>query len=181
MGNVSMSIGNTLKNRRIALNIKQEDLAKQLGVTDQTVSKWERDLTEPKASQVCQLSKILKITEKEICRGTVINKKSDPFEFVRKVCILINEVPQTEMLAGMQRFIDDEEGFLKMLAKVANYPLEIFEIEAKREEKLLADMTKKAVMHQMNFNSDEQYEEYVKEQYDKYIKEQIENNPDVRT
>tara|TARA_R110000744_G_C19364376_1_gene561733 strand:+ start:1495 stop:2004 length:510 start_codon:yes stop_codon:yes gene_type:complete len=163
MDNVSMSIGNTLKSRRIALNIKQEDLAERLGVTDQTVSKWERDLTEPKASQVCQLSQILKITEKEICRGTSISEKSDPFDFVRKVCILINEVPQTEMLAGMQGFIDDEEGFLKMLAKVANHPLEIFEIEAKREADMMAAMTKKIVMKQMNFKNDEEYDEYVKD------------------
>jgi transcriptional regulator with XRE-family HTH domain len=164
MVDVSMSIGNTLKNRRIALNIKQEDLAEQLGVTDQTVSKWERDLTEPKASQVCQLSKILKITEKEICRGTAINKKSDPFDFVRKVSILMQEVPQTELLVGMQEFIEDEEGFLKMLAKVSDHPFELFDIEAKQEEQALASFTKRIIMEQMNLNSDEEYEEYVKEQ-----------------
>jgi len=167
MGNVSMSIGNTLKNRRIALNIKQEDLAEQLGVTDQTVSKWERDLTEPKASQVCQLSKILKITEKEICRGTAINKKSDPFDFVRKVSILMQEVPQTELLVGMQEFIEDEEGFLKMLAKVSDHPFELFEIEAKKEEQALASLTKRMIMKEMNFNSDEQYKKYVQEQIEK--------------
>lgn len=164
MDNVSMSIGNTLKNRRIALNIKQEDLAEQLGVTDQTVSKWERDLTEPKATQVCQLSEILKITEKEICRGTEINKKGDPFEFVRKVSILMQEVPQTELLVGMQEFIEDEDGFLKMLAKVSNHPFELFEIEAKQQEKFMARITKKAIMQQMKFDSDEEYEEYIKEQ-----------------
>lgn len=163
MDNVSMSIGNTLKNRRITLNIKQEVLAEQLGVTDQTVSKWERDLTEPKASQVCQLSKILKITEKEICRGTTINKKSDPFDFVRKVSILMQEVPQTELLVGMQEFIEDEEGFLKMLAKVSDHPFELFDIEAKQEEQVTAALTKKVIMHQMNFSKDEQYEEYIQD------------------
>jgi transcriptional regulator with XRE-family HTH domain len=159
MVDVSMSIGNTLKNRRVALNIKQEDLAEQLGVTDQTVSKWERDLTEPKASQVCQLSKILKISEKEICRGKEIIKKSDPFEFVRKVSILMQEVPQTELLVGMQEFIEDEDGFLKMLAKVSDHPYELFEIEAKQE----AAFTKRIIMKQMNFINDEEYDDYVKD------------------
>ena len=163
MDNVSMSIGNTLKSRRIALNIKQEDLAERLGVTDQTVSKWERDLTEPKASQVCQLSQILKITEKEICRGTSISEKSDPFEFVRKVSILMQEVPQTELLVGMQEYIEDEEGFLKMLAKVSNHPFELFEIEAKQEADTMAAMTKRIVMKQMNFKNDEEYDEFVKD------------------
>lgn len=144
MGNVSMSIGNTLKNRRIALNIKQEDLAERLGVTDQTVSKWERDLTEPKASQVHKLSQILKITEKEICQGTTIGEKSDPFDFVRKVSILIQEVPHTELLVGMQEFIDDEEGFLKMLAKISNHPFELFAIEAKEQNEAMLRLIENA-------------------------------------
>ncbi|MFT5298160.1 MAG: transcriptional regulator with XRE-family HTH domain [Colwellia sp.] len=160
----TMSIGNTLKDRRIKLNIKQDDIAEQMNVAVQTVSKWERDLTEPKASQVCQLSRILKISEKEICRGTAISEKGDPFEFVRKVSILMQEVPQTELLVGMQEFIEDEEGFLKMLAKVSNHPFELFEIEAKQQEKFMARITKKAIMQQMKFDSDEEYEEYIKEQ-----------------
>jgi transcriptional regulator with XRE-family HTH domain len=164
MGNLSMSIGNTLKNRRVALNIKQEDLAEQLGVTDQTVSKWERDLTEPKASQICQLSEILKITEKEICRGTTISKKGDPFEFVRKVSILMQEVPQTELLVGMQKFIEDEDGFLKMLAKVSDHPFELFEIEAKEQKQVMARLVKKTIMKEMEFKSDEEYDQYIKEQ-----------------
>ena len=134
-----MSIGTALKDRRISLNVKQEDLAEQMGVTVQTVSKWERDLTEPKASQVCQLSKILKITEKEICRGTATSDKSDPFEFVRKVSILMKEVPHTELLVGMQEFIDDEEGFLRMLAKISDYPFDLFSENDKNAE-LLLDM-----------------------------------------
>ncbi|MDF4750925.1 helix-turn-helix domain-containing protein, partial [Vibrio parahaemolyticus] len=64
-----MSIGSVLKARRIELGIKQEDLADQMAVTVQTVSKWERDVTEPKASQVSKLSEILNISEREICQG----------------------------------------------------------------------------------------------------------------
>jgi transcriptional regulator with XRE-family HTH domain len=139
MGIIDMSVGSALKDRRISLNVKQEDLAEQMGVTVQTVSKWERDLTEPKASQVCKLSKILKITEKEICRGAATSDKSDPFEFVRKVSILMKEIPHTELLVGMQEFIDDEEGFLKMLANISNSPFELF---AKQDEnaELFLDM-----------------------------------------
>jgi transcriptional regulator with XRE-family HTH domain len=137
MENMIMSIGNTLKDRRISLNVKQEDIAEQMGVTVQTVSKWERDLTEPKASQVCHLSRILKITEKEICRGTTVGDKSDPFEFVRKVSILMKEVPHTELLVGMQEFIDDEEGFLKMLAKISQYPFELLSDSDKNNDYLM--------------------------------------------
>jgi len=139
MDNISMTIGNTLKDRRISLSIKQEDIAEQMSVTVQTVSKWERDLTEPKASQVCQLSQILKITEKEICRGTTTSDKSDPFEFVRKVSILMKEIPHTELLVGMQEFIDDEDGFLKMLTEISNYPFDLFSTQDRNAE-LFLDM-----------------------------------------
>lgn len=137
MGYMNMSIGYILKDRRISLNVKQEDIAEQMGVTVQTVSKWERDLTEPKASQVSQLSVILQITEKEICRGKKINSKSDPFDFVRKVSILMKDIPHTELLVGMQEFIDDEEGFLKMLVEISNYPFEIFLQESDKDNYLL--------------------------------------------
>lgn len=72
MDNVNMSIGEVLKERRIELVIKQEDLAEQMDVTVQTVSKWERGITEPKATQVAKLAKALNLTEREICQGKKI-------------------------------------------------------------------------------------------------------------
>lgn len=159
MDKINVTIGNTLKNRRIALNIKQEDLAEQLGVTDQTVSKWERDVTEPKASQVCQLSQILKITEKEICRGTATNEQVEPFEFVRKVSALMNEIPHTELLIGMQDFIDDEEGFFKMLANISNYPYDVFAEEKMHQNKMMIDM---AVSGKIKFESEEEEKDFMK-------------------
>ncbi len=159
MDNINMTIGNTLKDRRISLSIKQEDIAEQMGVTVQTVSKWERDLTEPKASQVCQLSQILKITEKEICRGTTTNEQSDPFEFVRKVSALMNEIPHTELLIGMQDFIDDEEGFFKMLANISNYPYDVFEEEKKYQNQMMVDM---ALSGKIKFDSEEEEKDFMK-------------------
>lgn len=118
MENLNMSIGSVLKDRRIALNIKQEDVAEQIGLTVQTVSKWERDLTEPKASQVEKLSQILKITEKEICSG-IINEedKIDTISFMQKVAsikVLIDDVTFTSILSEV---IDNQEYFLSRLEK----------------------------------------------------------------
>lgn len=153
-----MSVGSTIKERRESLSMKQDDLANKVGVTVQTMSKWERDLTEPKASQVYKLSRALKISEHDICKGeSMQNEAMDPFEFVRKVSILMQEVPHTELLVGMQDFIDDEEGFLKMLAKISDHPFQLFEIEAKEEQ----EMMKRQVMKFMNL-TEEQYEEHCK-------------------
>ncbi|MCU7988856.1 MULTISPECIES: helix-turn-helix domain-containing protein [Shewanella] len=118
MENLNMSIGSVLKDRRIALNIKQEDIAEQLGLTVQTVSKWERDLTEPKASQVTQLSQLLKITEKEICSGEIASEtRIDPIGFMKKVAsikVLIDDVTFTSIL---YECIDEKTSFLNSLEK----------------------------------------------------------------
>ncbi|MCX9562155.1 helix-turn-helix transcriptional regulator, partial [Vibrio cholerae] len=66
---INMSIGETLKNRRIELGIKQEAIAEEMDVTVQTIYKWEKGTTEPKASQVSKLAQILRLSEREICQG----------------------------------------------------------------------------------------------------------------
>jgi len=111
-----MSIGSTIKERRIELNVKQDDLAEQVGVTVQTMSKWERDLTEPKASQVSSLSRALKISEKEICKGESVDRVDiNPFDFIRQVDTLKSNLPNTEFMITMYDFIDDTEGFINKL------------------------------------------------------------------
>jgi hypothetical protein len=58
----------------------------------------------------------------------------------------------------MQEFIEDEDGFLEMLAKVSDHPYELFEIEAKQQTAFI----KKVVMQQMNLKNDAEYDDYVK-------------------
>ncbi|TKF20761.1 helix-turn-helix transcriptional regulator [Vibrio genomosp. F6] len=145
MDYINMSIGSVLKDRRINLNIKQEDIAEQMKVTVQTVSKWERDITEPKATQVSKLSQILKISEKEICQGDIQNQRIDPLDFVRRVGILMQHVPHTEMLIGMHKYINDTEGFINMLSQVSEYPFELFDIEERENELFQAKLMLDAI------------------------------------
>ncbi|MBO2582368.1 helix-turn-helix domain-containing protein [Shewanella algae] len=120
-----------LREAREARKLKQAEVAEYVGVTPQTYMKWENGKNEPKASNIKLLAEILKISESEICRGEVKHFKMEPLEFVRRVGILMSEVPQTEMLIGMHEYINDTEGFIDMLSKVSNYPYELFEIEEK--------------------------------------------------
>lgn len=55
----NMTFGQKLKKLRIENNLTQKDLADQLHVTFQTVSKWENDTNEPDLSTLKDLSKIL--------------------------------------------------------------------------------------------------------------------------
>lgn len=71
-------IGDFLKERRLFLSLTQPYLASCLGVTKQTILKWESGQTEPKASQVLILSEVLCVTPAEICSGRFLDSDSIP-------------------------------------------------------------------------------------------------------
>jgi len=120
-----------LRAARNKLNLKQSEVADMVGITTQTYLKWENGHSEPKISQAGKLAKALNLTEKELCQGEVNNIKMEPLEFVRRVGILMKEVPHTELLIGMHEYISDTEGFIEMLAKVSDYPYELLDLESK--------------------------------------------------
>ncbi|MDH1470433.1 helix-turn-helix transcriptional regulator [Shewanella sp. GD03713] len=126
MDNLNMSIGSVLRDKRIALNIKQDDIAEQLGVTVQTVSKWERDVTEPKASQVAQLSKILHLPEKSICEGKLASGSDNPMDFMMKFGKVLHNVNSTALMITLYDHINDEDAFLEDLIKQTDLPREAF-------------------------------------------------------
>lgn len=51
-------IGEKIKNKRKELNFTQEYLAKELNISRQAVSKWEKGLSEPSMDNLVKLSKI---------------------------------------------------------------------------------------------------------------------------
>lgn len=83
-----MSVGNKILELRKKMNYSQEDLAEKVGVTRQTISKWELDETSPDLKQAKELSKIFNISLDELVTNDVNN-------------ILINKVSNTEKLAGL--------------------------------------------------------------------------------
>ena len=60
-----MSYSNIIKSIRTALNISQEDLARELGVSFATINRWENCKSQP--------SKLAKIAIKELCDKKNIN------------------------------------------------------------------------------------------------------------
>lgn len=57
-----MEIGKKLIELRKKENITQEQLAKKLKVTRQTISNWESDITSPDINQASELSKVFKVS-----------------------------------------------------------------------------------------------------------------------
>ena len=83
-----MKLGNKILTLRKKNNITQEELAEQLNVTRQTISKWELGETSPDIKQAKELSKIFKVSLDEL----VDNDIKD---------LLVERVSNTEKLAGM--------------------------------------------------------------------------------
>ena len=61
-----MSLGENIKTKRSELKLSQEYVAEQLGVSRQTVSKWETDQSEPTAKNLTELAAIFQISLSEL-------------------------------------------------------------------------------------------------------------------
>lgn len=83
-----MEIGNKILELRKNIGLSQEELAEKVGVSRQTISKWELGETSPDIAQAKKLSKIFNISIDEL----VNNDKKD---------IIIEKVSNTEKLAGL--------------------------------------------------------------------------------
>ena len=68
-----MSLGNRLYTLRKNKNISQEEAAEKLGVTRQTISKWETDQSLPDYDKILPLCELYEISTEELLTG----KKSD--------------------------------------------------------------------------------------------------------
>ena len=66
----------------------QEQLAEQIGVTRQTISKWELNETTPDIRQAKELSKIFKISLDELTSNDINN-------------LVVEKISNTEVLAGL--------------------------------------------------------------------------------
>ena len=57
-----MSLGNKLAEARRKQNLTQEQLAEQLGVTRQAVSRWESDTAYPETDKIVRMAQILEVS-----------------------------------------------------------------------------------------------------------------------
>ncbi|MBN1891935.1 MAG: helix-turn-helix transcriptional regulator [Clostridiales bacterium] len=61
-----MSLGENIKTKRIELNLSQEYVADQLGVSRQAVSKWETGQSDPTAANLTELAALFEISLSEL-------------------------------------------------------------------------------------------------------------------
>ena len=75
---MSETIGNRISKHRKARGMTQEELAGQMGISAQAVSKWETDVSCPDISALPQLCRILGITTDELLTGNSSEVKLVP-------------------------------------------------------------------------------------------------------
>lgn len=74
------TIGNRISKFRKEKGLTQEELANQLGVSSQAVSKWENDVSCPDISLLPQLCRVLGVTSDELLTGKSNEVKLVPAE-----------------------------------------------------------------------------------------------------
>lgn len=86
------TIGSRIAQKRKALGMTQEDLAQQLSVSSQAVSKWENDISCPDISLLPNLAKVLSCTTDAILSGKEDTvrvvpepQRKDPSELVFRI------------------------------------------------------------------------------------------------
>ena len=67
MAKQKKTLGEALRLKRESLNLSQADTAEQLGTTQGNLSRWERDLTEPREPEVYRdLAEFLEISLRDL-------------------------------------------------------------------------------------------------------------------
>ena len=74
---VAKSLGEALKENRIRCQMTQEFVAETLGVSRQSVSKWENGSSDPNTSNLIALAKLYKISPEELLEGATRTPEED--------------------------------------------------------------------------------------------------------
>jgi len=108
---MSQSIGHTVKRLRKERNLTQEELAEQLNVTSQAVSKWENETGMPDISQIVPLASVFGVST-DVLFGT-FGTTDD--EEVQKLITKLHTQSKT-------REISEYQAYLEKIAALKIYP-----------------------------------------------------------
>jgi len=112
-----MELWNKLLELRKKNGFSQEQLAEKLGVSRQTISKWELNESSPDLKQAKELSKIFKVSIDELVNNDVSN-------------IIIEKISNTERLAQLTIKIIKGIGILIVVTIVLGIIYSLFHTEA---------------------------------------------------
>ena len=106
-----MSIGDNIKLWRERRNLKQSELAEELGISDKTVSSWEINRTEPKMGMIEKICSVLNCKKTDII-GSDENDISSPYylnDDARELAQFMFENPEYKVLFDASRKVKKED------------------------------------------------------------------------
>ena len=114
-----MVIGNKISELRKKFNYTQEQLAEKVGVTRQTLSNWESNITSPDLNQASILCNLLKIKLNDLVDNDIeieIKKETNILEKLinKKVEIEFDDFSDLDLIGQMVKVLDVSEGFIKV-------------------------------------------------------------------
>ena len=81
-----MTLGEKIAKQRKQLNYTQDQLADILGVSRQSISKWESDITYPETDKLIELGKLFNCSMDYLLKDEIIEKNDiNSYEFSEKV------------------------------------------------------------------------------------------------
>lgn len=86
-----MQLGKRIKELRIENNLTQEELAEQLGVSFQAVSRWENDLTYPDITLLPILANMFDVTVDYLLDVDVMKKEAEIDAIIEEYLVLLNQ------------------------------------------------------------------------------------------
>ncbi|ASG90505.1 helix-turn-helix domain-containing protein [Salmonella enterica subsp. salamae] len=120
-----MSIGERIRYRRKESKMTQKALAKTLGLSDVSISQWERDDSEPTGKNLFALSKALQCSPTWILYGDDEQNPEPPLfvtpeldERQKELLDLFNSLPESEQNAQLSSLRARVENFNKLFEEM---------------------------------------------------------------
>lgn len=124
-----------LRERRIALKLKQSEVAEKIGVKTQTYMKWENGIYEPKVSYISKLADVLLVSEREICKGELNESQGYDFnDFMMDYSYYQRIIGQLMIIRALYDNLGDAEEFKKDLERYREEMNNITSEEIKNSE-----------------------------------------------
>ena len=123
-----MTLGNKIVELRKKRNLTQEQLSEQLGITRQTLSNWEKDITNPDIIQAKNISSFFKITLDDLTDNKLeinCSKKNILCNLVNKNCNLdMLSDDYNEVFGKVCTILEANDEFVKFSFKDKNKVIE---------------------------------------------------------
>lgn len=114
-----MVIGNKISELRKKFNYTQEQLAEKIGVTRQTLSNWESNITSPDLNQACILCNLLKVNISDLIDNNVGIEVKESNNILQKLInkeveINFDDFSDIDVIGEKVKVLDVNKDFIKI-------------------------------------------------------------------